>query len=254
MLRSKQHMLLAIIFIALLTSVAGCGVSDTGNHPRSQADQKTTILPTITTASSSPEHISSQALTATAVAWGQAIDATKVAAMEHGGAAVPNPQTSPLTSTTTLTMTARVVRVPTAGSITRPHGTPYSTAATPIPGTGTLYGRDISAFPSDTFLGRNAWSYDVNTIGYYVYAGRQGHGPNHDQDFNQGMLVVRIIDIPSDTTRSTTFYKTPRSDGPARIVDVQIQAEQINLTIATEGGSLYLFNLNSGTFSPAPSA
>jgi len=115
-----------------------------------------------------------------------------------------------------------------------------------------MYGRDISALSSTTFLGENAWSYEIGDTAYYVYAGRQGHGPEHDQDFNQGLLVVRIFDIPSDTTRSTTFYKTPRSDGPARIVDAQVQGQQMDLTVVTEGGSRYLFNVNTGAFTPQP--
>lgn len=147
-------------------------------------------------------------------------------------------------------MTARALRAQTAASVKPPRITPYSTVATPLAGRGTLYDDGGQIFASDTFIGKNGWTYENGDTLFSVYAGRQGPGPNHDQDFNQGVVVVRIIDIPSGTARSTTFYKTPRSDGPARIVDVRIQAAQMDLTIATEGGSLYLFNVNTGLFSP----
>jgi hypothetical protein len=35
-------------------------------------------------------------------------------------------------------------------------------------------------------------------------------------------------------------------------VDAQVQGQQIDLTVVTEGGSRYLFNANTGVFTPQP--
>lgn len=100
------------------------------------------------------------------------------------------------------------------------------------------------------FVGTNSWYYQIDDNMLTVYAGRQGHGTENDQDIKQGMVIV--VDWTTGAPREVSSNKTPVVDGPARIVDAQVEGEQITLTIATEGGSRYRFHVNTGQFTPVP--
>lgn len=100
------------------------------------------------------------------------------------------------------------------------------------------------------FIGTNSWYYKVGDKILTVYVGRQGVGTEHDQDIKQGMVVV--VDWTTGAPRTVSSNKTPVVDGPAQIVDVQVEGEQITMTIVTEGGSRYHFDVNTGQFTPLP--
>jgi len=64
--------------------------------------------------------------------------------------------------------------------------------------------------------------------------------------------MVEVVDWTTQVPITVSSSKTPVSDGPARIVDAQVEGEQLYLTIVTEGGSRYRFHINTGEFTPLP--
>jgi hypothetical protein len=64
--------------------------------------------------------------------------------------------------------------------------------------------------------------------------------------------MVEVVDWTTQVPITVSSNKTPVSDGPARIVDAQVEGEQLYLTIVTEGGSRYRFHVNTSEFAPLP--
>jgi len=237
---SKQRLLISTGFVVVLTMMAACGVRETSEGAGTAP--KPAVI-----SSTEPSDNTAVAKTATVRAV-QIAESTKIALIEADQARLETLWALP-------PVTKDLSPPPPMPTRVRPTPTPYDPLSTPHPDQGKLMEDGGSSFPSSTFLPENKWVLRSNGLSFEVFAGRDGSHDAPTKLPHQGMMVVVIWNIAATEADplannfiSTKFYPTPSKDGAARIIDAQVQGDQMYLTVSTEGGSRFVFHVNDGTF------